>query len=330
METKINWGIIGCGNVTEFKSAPAFSKVEDSRLVAVMRRNEVLAEDYAKRHNVPKWYTNADELINDTEVNAVYIATPPSSHAFYAIKAMQAGKPVYVEKPMAATYKQCLEMNEVSKNTGVPLFVAYYRRTLPAFLKVKELIDNNTIGTPLIVNIRLMRGASPEEISKENPAWRVNPDIAGGGIFYDLASHQLDYFDFLFGQIVDVSGIAVNRAGLYAVEDTVTGIFKFESGVIASGTWCFVTEPNAREDIIEITGTKGKIVFSTFKVAPIVLTTEKGTEEFHCQNSENIQFNLIKQIVGVLKGEGQCVSTGETAARTNLVMEKVVESFYGR
>ena len=82
----INWGIIGCGKVTELKSGPAFSKVEGSRLVAVMRRNAALAEDYAKRHNVPRFYSNADDLINDGEVNAVYVATPPGSHKEYAIK----------------------------------------------------------------------------------------------------------------------------------------------------------------------------------------------------------------------------------------------------
>ncbi|MCX6333190.1 MAG: Gfo/Idh/MocA family oxidoreductase, partial [Bacteroidia bacterium] len=81
----INWGIIGCGNVTEVKSGPAFNKVNNSRLIAVMRRDAVLAEDYASRHNVPKFYTDASKLINDPEINAVYIATPPSSHAEYAL-----------------------------------------------------------------------------------------------------------------------------------------------------------------------------------------------------------------------------------------------------
>jgi len=97
----IHWGIIGCGDVTELKSGPAFQKVPGSKLVAVMRRNADLARDYAKRHGVARWYSDASELINDPQVDAVYVATPPDSHALYAIQAMKAGKPVYVEKPMA-------------------------------------------------------------------------------------------------------------------------------------------------------------------------------------------------------------------------------------
>ncbi|NCB07478.1 MAG: Gfo/Idh/MocA family oxidoreductase, partial [Bacteroidia bacterium] len=96
----VRWGIIGVGNVTEVKSGPAFYKTEHSKLVAVMRRDAEKAADYARRHGVEKWYSNATDLINDPEVDAVYIATPPDSHARYAMEAMRAGKPVYVEKPM--------------------------------------------------------------------------------------------------------------------------------------------------------------------------------------------------------------------------------------
>ena len=121
----INWGIIGCGNVTEVKSGPAFSKVDNSRLVAVMRRNASLAADYARRHSVPRYYTNADKLINDNEVNAGYIATPPGSHKDYAVRVMKAGKPVYIEKPMALNFGECETINNSSQQYGIPVFVAY-------------------------------------------------------------------------------------------------------------------------------------------------------------------------------------------------------------
>ncbi len=135
--SQVKWGIIGCGAVTEVKSGPPLQLVKHSSLIAVMRRTPGLARDYALRHNVPKWYEDADELINDPEVNAVYVATPPGSHLRYAVKAMQAGKPVYVEKPMGRNYNECLEMLKVSKETGMPVFVAYYRRALPGFLESK-------------------------------------------------------------------------------------------------------------------------------------------------------------------------------------------------
>jgi predicted dehydrogenase len=89
----VRWGIIGVGNVTEAKSGPGFQQAERSELVAVMRRNGDLAADYARRHDVPRWYDDADELINDPEVDAVYVATPPDSHREYVVRVAQAGKP---------------------------------------------------------------------------------------------------------------------------------------------------------------------------------------------------------------------------------------------
>ena len=174
---KIRWGIIGVGDVTEVKSGPAFYKTEHSELAAVMRRNPEKAADYAKRHNVPKWYSNASELIHDPEVDAVYIATPPDSHAKYAIEVMHAGKPVYVEKPMAKNYTECLEMLEVSEKTGQPLWVAYYRRSLPAFLKVKELVETGAIGKPLTVNIKLYKQAGERGKTREEMHWHVFPEV---------------------------------------------------------------------------------------------------------------------------------------------------------
>ncbi len=325
---EIHWGIIGCGNVTELKSGPAFNKVEHSRLVAVMRRNAALAEDYAKRHGVPKWYSDAELLINDPEVNAVYIATPPDTHASYAIAAMKAGKPVYVEKPMARNYQECQEMNRVSEETGMPLFVAYYRRTLPAFLKVKELIDDGIIGKPLTVNIRLHKSSGEKDQFFEKQSWHVNPEIAGGGYFYDLASHQFDFLDFLFGPINEVHGIARNIAGFYPAEDTVSAAFAFDSGVTGTGSWCFVVAKGNDEDIIEINGTKGKLTFSSFQHGDVKLTTPEGRVSFSFQNPENIQHHLIRQVVQELRGEGKCVSTGYSAARTSLVLEEIVLDYY--
>src|SRR5687768_923402 len=124
---EVKWGIIGCGDVTEKKSGPAFYKVTGSKLVAVMRRDKEKAADYARRHNVPKFYDNADDLINDPEVTAVYIATPPGSHKEYTLKVAAAGKPVYVEKPMALNFHECVEMIEACARFHVKLFVAYYR-----------------------------------------------------------------------------------------------------------------------------------------------------------------------------------------------------------
>ena len=136
----IRWGIIGCGDVTEVKSGPAFGKVPNSELVAVMRRDADKAKDYASRHNVPKWYSDADKLINDPDINAIYVATPPSSHEEYTLAAIKAGKPVYVEKPMTVSAGSALTMTKAADEKKIKLVVAHYRRAQPLFNKVKQLI----------------------------------------------------------------------------------------------------------------------------------------------------------------------------------------------
>lgn len=328
MET-VNWGIIGCGAVTELKSGPAFQKITNSKLVAVMRRNAEKAKDYAHRHKVPAWYDDARKLIDDSKVNAVYIATPPSTHAHYAIMAMRAGKPVYVEKPMALNYRECREMIKVSEETGQKLFVAYYRRALPGFLKVRELIDEGKIGEIRYVNIRLNKPFAKGDLNPEKLQWRVDPTIAGGGHFFDLASHTLDYLDFLFGPIIKVNAISENQTGKYTAEDIVLANFKFESGVPGTGSWCFTANPAAEEDTLEFIGEKGKIIYSTFYPVPIRLLRGNREEIITYTNPENIQHNLIQSIVEELTGRGtSCPSTGITAARTSKVLDEIVQDYY--
>lgn len=324
---EVRWGVIGVGSVCEKKSAPAMKKIPNSKLVAVMRRNGAKAKDYADRHQVPTWYDDADQLINDPNVNAVYIATPPNSHLEYTKRVAAAGKPVYVEKPMARNYAECLEMIRVCQDAGVPLFVAYYRRTLPNFLKIKSLIEEGAIGDVRYVQVVMNQPAHPDVKDDITVNWRIDPDIAGGGYFYDLGSHQLDYLDFCLGPIKEVSAIASNQAGWYGVEDIVSAAFKFESGVMGSGTWCFTTSEVAKLDLTTIVGSKGKISYPSFWETYVDLETDQGVKErFTFNMPEHIQFHLITHIVEELLGTGKSPSTGLSAARTNWVMQEMTKS----
>lgn len=321
---EIKWGIIGCGDVTEVKSGPAFTKVPNSSLVAVMRRDAEKAAYYAERHNVPTWYDDADALINDPNVNAIYVATPPDTHAEYAIRAMRAGKPVYVEKPMARNAAECDAMNQVSRETGMPLFVAYYRRALPYFLKIKELIDQKAIGDIRYVRVQLNWQPYTEEVgTAPKPRWRVQPEISGGGHFHDLASHQFDFLEYALGPIKTASGIARNQAGLYEADDIVVANFEFESGVLGTGTWCYTINKEQRIDETQLIGSKGKISFSFFEKYFIKVETESGSVDYAIPFPENIQQPLIEQIVSELRGEGRCPSTGETGVRTNAILDQI-------
>ena len=301
---QLKWGFIGCGEVTEKKSGPAFSEVEGSSVEAVMSRSEQRARTYAITHGIRKWYTDAQEIIDDPDVNAIYVATPPSSHATYAIMAMKAGKPVYVEKPLAASYEDCARINRISEQTGIPCFVAYYRRYLPYFQKVKEIV---------------LRAADAEAIKNGTPLpWRLQPEIAGGGYFYDMAPHQLDMLQDIFGVILEARGIHANRGGYYEAEDSVSACFRFENGLPGSGSWCYVAHESAREDCIEIIGTEGQVSFSVFDYNPIRLQTSEGDERITVPNPPYVQYPIIKNVIEHL----QCTSVSATPV--NWVMDRIL------
>jgi predicted dehydrogenase len=292
-----------------------------------MRRDASLAEDYARRHNVPKYYSSASELINDKDINAVYIATPPGSHAEYAIETIKAGKPVYIEKPMAVNYSQCLDINRAAEKYNVPVFVAYYRRALPGFLLVKDLVESGRIGKVRFVQVQLFKAPSEDERKGKLP-WRVNPKVSGGGHFFDLACHQLDYLDFLFGPIIRVSSIVLNQAGLYEAEDFVTAGFSFGDEITGTGTWCFSASAESNRDTIEITGDLGSVRFSTFSFESIILTDSSGSQVFINERPDHVQYFLIEKIVQALNGTGVSPSTGITGARTSKVMDEIVLEYY--
>ena len=322
---QIGWGFIGCGEVTEKKSGPAFNEVPGSSVVAVMSRNEAKAKSYAKRHNIKRWYTDPQELIDDPNVNAVYIATPPSSHATFAIMAMKAGKPVYIEKPLAASYEDCARINRISEITGVPCFVAYYRRYLPYFQKVKSIINSGTIGT--IVNVQIRFSVPPRDLDYQdtlNLPWRLQPDIAGGGYFYDLAPHQLDLLQDIFGVITRAHGYCSNRAHLYKAEDSISASFFFENGLPGSGSWCFVGHQSAKEDCIEVIGDKGMLSFSVYNYDPIQVVTSAGRTNIVVPNPSYVQLPIIRSVIEHLQGIGVCQCTSVSATPVNWVMDRIL------
>ncbi len=295
---KISWGIIGCGDVTELKSGPAFNKVKNSELVAVMRRDAAKAKDYALRHQVPKWYADANELINDPAVNAIYIATPPSSHEAYTIAALQAGKPVYVEKPMTVNTASATNMMKAVAEKNGKLSVAHYRRAQPLFKKIKQSMIDKTIGDIRFARLATCkRSLTKEELTIEKTAWRVDPALAGGGLFNDLSPHQLDLMYYFFGEVEKASGIANNQAGLYAADDMVTGNILFKNGVQFSGVWCFNVDGRDEKDYCEIVGDKGTMSFSFFEHKPVSISINGKTENLSFDALQHVQQPMIEQVV---------------------------------
>ncbi len=324
---KIRWGIIGCGDVTELKSGPAFNKVNNSELVAVMRRDAAKAKDYAFRHNVPKWYTDANELINDPDINAVYIATPPSSHEEYTMAVLKAGKPVYVEKPMtihAASAERM--MNTVDEMKG-KLTVAHYRRAQPLFKKIKQLIHDKVIGEVRFARLSLYKKSyTQQDLNFEKTAWRVDPALAGGGLFHDLSPHQLDVMYYFLGEPAKAFGFSNNQAGIYPADDMVTGNILFKTGVQFSGIWCFNVAEKDEEDRCEIVGDKGKITFSFFEHKPALLTLDGKTESISFDPLQHVQQPMIEQVVNYFLDEGP----NPCSAGDGLKVMKLIDQFTGK
>ena len=302
---KINWGILGCGDVTEVKSGPAFSKVKNSSLTAVMRRDTEKAKDYAHRHHVPKWYDNAEKLINDPDVNAIYIATPPSSHEEYTLEAIAAGKPVYVEKPMTVNFDSATKMMNAAKEKNIKLVVAHYRREQPYFKKIKQVLDEKFIGDIRFARLDFYKKLlSHEELKLPKNAWRVDTSIAGGGLFHDLAPHQLDLMYYFFGFVENATGFSTNQSHRYNADDVVSGNIHFKNGVMFNGLWCFNVGIQNEKDSCEIAGSEGKISFSVFGQQKLSVTKNSETEITVFKPLKHVQQPMIEKVVDYFLDEG--------------------------
>jgi len=300
----INWGIIGCGDVTEKKSGPAFSKVAGSKLIAVMRRDVEKAADYAHRHAVAEWYSNAAEMMKNKAINAIYIATPPSSHADYAIEALEKGFDVYVEKPVTRNAEEARSIAEVLKiHPERKLVVAHYRRAVPMFLKVKELLESELLGEIRTVQIRMWQSRKPALIAKVASNWRVQPELSGGGYFHDLAPHQLDLMLYYFGEPEKYHGFSLNQSGNTQADDHVCGQILFKNNIVVNGSWCFNVAENQTADTCEIVGTKGRITFPFFGNY-INWKTDEEEQTLNFKHPEHIQQPMIEKIIAYFNGKG--------------------------
>ncbi len=317
---KICWGIIGCGNVTEVKSGPAFNKVEHSSLMAVSRRDPDKLADYVKRHHIPLSFTNALDLIQSEKINAIYIATPPDVREAYAIEAMQLGKPVYLEKPMALNLAACKRLKSVSEKLGIKLSVAHYRRNLPLFMGVKNILEQGDIGAVKEVQITMLK--KTDKAAKDPSNWRVDPSIAGGGYFYDLAPHQIDLVFYFFGKPKSFSGISTNKAGLYKAEDFVQGTIELENGIVCKGLWDFSINGEEKDEFL-IIGEKGTIRFPVFGLF-IEVESNGQVKTIPFEAPKHNQQNHIQAVVNYFLDKGENPCSAEDAILSMEVMESFV------
>lgn len=312
----INWGIIGCGDVTEIKSGPAFSKITGSSLYMVMRRNEKKVKDYARRHNVDRYTTDYFKLLHDPKINAIYIATPPNMHCFYTLEAAKHKKIVYVEKPMSTSVRDCKKMIEACRENKVPLYVAYYRRGQKKFKTIKKIIESGEIGK----NISFYYSFTcTKPIHNPERSWLLDKKIAGEGLLYDIGSHMIDTALFLFGDYAYAQGISHKQSDNLDFSDIVSGIIKFKNGI--QGCIQLSFDSNEQIDKFKVVGEKGSISFSVMSNDPIVLISDGKEKIIEFEPIQHVQMPYIKDVIDDIRGMNILEREGLYGLRTQEILE---------
>lgn len=311
----IQWGFIGCGDVVEKKSGKPFWVDGKSTVTAVMTRSLDKAKDFATRYNIPDYYDDGAALIANPEVNAIYIATPPSTHMMYAKMALEAGKPVYVEKPMGCTVAECEEVVALAEEKGLPLFVAFYRRALPYYLAIKKLLDDGELGNIHSVSVRHYQPPQPPCVP-----WQRDPDISGGGLFHETCCHTIDIMDLFFGPLASFEGLSKNIRNLTPSPDTVTAHFTFENGMVGAGLWSFDAGVHTEE--VQIIGEKGTLTFHIFGDT-YDITVDGVHRHEQIKHPAFIQESMVHNVIDSLLGLATPASTGVSALRTVKMMDCV-------
>ena len=325
MSKIIRWGFLGCGKVVRTKSGDAFRNVPNSTIEVIRRRNLDAAKESAEYFGAPYWCDCIEELLA-SEIDAVYIATPPGLHYEQAMACLNAGKAVYLEKPFARNYTEAKQLTEAFEEAGVPLYIGHYRRALPRFLKIREMLKSNIIGDVTDIDFYLNRIFSQKEADN---SWLYNPVLSGGGKYYDIAPHTVDIIQFLFGNITEVQGSARNLGVGCPLENVVEMTFVTEKGVNGKARFCCVADE--KSDRMHVTGTKGTMEFSVHGKTDVIVKDENGTiiEQFDLPDPKAVEESMVQSVVEDLLGISKCESKAKDVLVTYKIIDEVLNEFYG-
>ncbi len=253
--SKVGWGLIGCGDIARKRVAPALRDLENCELLAVSRADASRAEAFAREFGARRWHADWRELLADTEVEAVYVATPVHLHAEQAVAAAEAGKHILCEKPMALSAAECARMNAAAEANCVRLGVAYYRRFYPSVERVVEILRSGEIGTPIVAQLNAFERFEP---GPEHPRrWLLDKQRSGGGPMFDFGCHRVEVLLNLFGTPTQVRAITSNILFPREVEDTACALFEFERGPQA--VLSVTHAAREAQDTLEIFGSEGSV-----------------------------------------------------------------------
>ena len=251
---KLGWGVIGAGGIADRRTIPeGIIPATNARLVGVMSSGRERGDAVAAKYGVRAYGTVA-ELLADSEIGAVYIATPNHLHHDQCLAAAAAGKHVLCEKPLALTSAEAEAMANACRKAGVLLGAGFMMRFNPYHQRIREMIANGELGTIVFCRAQLTCWYPPMD-----HAWRQDPSLGGGGAIMDLTVHCLDLLEMLLGPIGEVSGYVERRVHDYPSDDTNALLLKFRSGAFGFVDCAFNIPDEASENVLEVQGTLGCI-----------------------------------------------------------------------
>ncbi len=252
----VRWGVIGCGGIADRRTIPdGIQPSSKCDLVAVMDADPARASAVAAKYGVPRWFENMTDLLALPEVQAVYIATPNRLHKEQVLAAARAGKHILVEKPIALSIPDALEMIAVCQANGVKLMAGYMMRFHAHHQRLKAMIDEGLLGQVVFGRAQLTCWYPPIP-----GAWRQDPVAGGGGAWTDMGSHCVDLLEMWLGPVARLSAFSRTLTHAYPVEDSMTVLCEFVSGAQGVVEVNFNVPDDAAQNSLEIRGTGGVVV----------------------------------------------------------------------
>ncbi len=317
----IRWGVVGAGNVFEYKSGAAFYQTPKSELVAVMRTNAKKAEETAMRHGARRWYTDTQSVVNDPEVNAIYIASPHYLHPEHVALAAHAGKTVLCEKPVGLSAAQAQRCVDVCRQYNVSLTVAYYRRFWDVSQAIFKFLHDGAIGQVVAARAQVTDFFAGDA----ERAWLLSRDKIGGDALANVGSHWVDLFRYWLGEVADVMGYCSNKISGFDTEDTSLTDMRMASGALVSLLVTRRTPVNTNQ--VDIFGTQGRLFSNSLADGELVLHRGGSEPEvMHLPRRGVMHAELIAQLVPrLLRGEPSPLP-GEEAVAVWRIMEAAYRS----
>ena len=296
---KLTWGLIGCGDISRKRVAPALRDLENCEFHAVTRAQSELAESFAKEFGAKKWYGTWEELLRDKSIDAVYIATPVYLHCRQTSLAAKAGKHILCEKPMGMNVAECNRMLSACRVSKVKLGIAYYRHFYPAVNRIKEILGSGEIGQPVFAQINAFEYFNPDPLNSRY--WFMQKAMAGGGPMFDFGCHRIEVLLNLFGTVSNTHGFIDNLVFDREVEDTASAFFHFENGPNAVLNVTHATYES--QDTLDIFGTDGSIHVPVLNAGVMTVKTAGGERREEHLPHANFHLPLIDDFTrAVLEG----------------------------